>query len=92
MDTDIFATDILATGTNAEDNPKRKHRFLPLLLAIGAVASAILSAGTAIYTTEELLQIKTQTTIINSHMASFTDTVNEQHDQLVMITKDTDSL
>ena len=41
--------DILITVTRTENNQSRKRRFLPLLLGIGAVASAILSACTAIY-------------------------------------------
>ena len=82
-------TDIPTKVTSTENNQNRKRRFLPLLLGINAVASAILSAGTAIYT---LMQIKRQMTKIDTHLASLTDTITEQHDQLVTITKATDSL
>ena len=41
--------DIPITVTSTTNNQNRKRRFLPLLLGIGAVASAILSASTAIY-------------------------------------------
>ena len=87
MDTDIFTT-----VTSTKNNQDRKRRFFPLLLGIGAVASAILSAGTAIYTREKLMQIKRQMTKINTHLSSFTDIIAEQHDQLVTIIKATDSL
>ena len=50
-------TDIPTTVTSTENHQNQKRRFLPLLLRIGAVASAILSAGTAIYTSEQLMQI-----------------------------------
>ena len=51
-------TDIPTTVTSTENNQNQKHRFLRLFLGIGAVASAILTAGTAIYTSEQLIQIK----------------------------------
>ena len=85
-------TDISTTVTNTKNNQNRKRRFLPLLLGIGAVASAILSAGTAIYTSEQLMQIKRQMTKSDTYLASHTDTITEKHDQLVRITKATDSL
>ena len=85
-------TDIPTTVTGSENNQNRKRRFLPLLLGIGAVASAILFAGTPIYTSEQLIQIKRQMTTIDTHLASFSDAITEQHDQLVTITKATDSL
>ena len=87
MDKDIFTT-----VTNTENNENRKLQILPLLFGIGAVASAILSAGTAIYTSEQLIQIKRPLTKIDTHPASFTDTINEQRDKLVTIIKATDSL
>ena len=68
------------------------HRFLPQLLNISAVASAILSAETAIYTSEQLMQIKSRITKIDGHLASLIETISEQHDQLVTITKATDLL
>ena len=55
-------TDIPTTITSTETNQNRKRRILPLLLGIGAVASAILSTGTAIYTCKQLMQIKIQMT------------------------------
>ena len=85
-------TDIPTTVTSTDNNQNRERRFLPLLLRIGAVASAILSDGTEIYTVEQLMQIKSRMTIIDIHLASLTDTITEQHDQLVTITKATDSL
>ena len=85
-------TNIISSGTNSETEKRRKRRFLPLLLGIGAVASAILSAGTAIYTTEQLREIKARMSVIDSHLSSLTTTVTEQHDQLVTITTATDSL
>ena len=84
--------DIPTTVTSTENNQNRKRRFLLLLLGIGAVASAILSAGTAIYTSEQLMQIKRQMTKIDIHLARLTDTITEQHGQLVTITKAADSL
>ena len=56
------------------------------------MAVAILFAGTPIYTSEQLMQIKMQMTKIDTHLASLTDTITEQHDQLVTITKATNSL
>ena len=56
------------------------------------MASAILSARTAIYTSEQLLQIKTQMTQIDTYLERVTETITEQYDQLVTITKVTDSL
>ena len=56
------------------------------------MASAILSAATAIYSSEQLIQIKRQMTKIDTHLASLPDAITEQHDQLVTITKATDSL
>ena len=56
------------------------------------MASAILTAGTAIYTSEQLVQIKSRMTKIDTRLASLTDTMTEQHDQLMTITKATDSL
>ena len=85
-------TDIPTTVTSTENNQNRKRRFLILLQGIGVVTSAILSAGTAIYTREQLMQIKRQMTKTDTHLASLTDTITEQHDQLVTITKSTDSL
>ena len=87
-------SDLPTTVTSTENNQNRKRRFLPLLLGIGAVASAILSAGTAIYVyiSEQLMQIKRQMTKIDTHLASLTDKITEQHDQLVTITKATNSL
>ena len=85
-------TDIPISVTSTENNQNRKRQFLPLLLGRGAVASAILSTGTAIYTSEQLMQIKRQMTKIDTHLASLTDTITEQHDQLVTITKTTHSL
>ena len=85
-------THVPTTVTGTENNQNRKLRFLPLLLGIGAVASAILSAGTAIYTSEQLVQIKIRMTTIDTHLACLTDTMTEQRDQLVTITKAIDSL
>ena len=85
-------TDIPTTVSSTENNQNRKRRFLPLLLGIGAVASAILSTGTAIYTSEQLVQIKSRKTTFDTHCASLTDTMTEQHDQVVKITKATYSL
>ena len=48
-------TDIPTTVTSTKNNQNRKRRFLVLLLGIGAVASARLSAGTAIYTSGQLM-------------------------------------
>ena len=73
-------SDIPTTITSTENNQNRKRRFLPLLLGIGAVASAILTAYTAIYTSEQLIQIKRQMTKIDTHLASLTDPITEQHD------------
>ena len=85
-------TNIPTTVTSTENNKIRKRRFLQLLLRIGAVASAILPAGTAIYTSQQLIQIKTQLTKIDTHLASLTDTITKQHDQLVTITNESESL
>ena len=52
MDKDIFTK-----VTSTDNNQNRKRRFLTLLLGIGAVPSAILFARTAIYTSEQLMQI-----------------------------------
>ena len=38
------------------------------------------------------MQIKSQMTKFDGHLASLTDTITEQHDQLVTITKETDLL
>ena len=38
------------------------------------------------------MKIKNQMAVIDSHMASMTDTITVQHDQLITITKETDSL
>ena len=85
-------TDIPTTVTSTKTNQYQKRRFLPQLLGIGPVASAILSDGTAIYTSEQLMQIKRQMTKIDTHLASLTNTITEQHDQLVARPKATDSL
>ena len=44
------------------------------------------------YTSEQLMQIKKLMTKIDTHLASLTDTITEQHDQLVTNTKATESL
>ena len=73
-------TDIPTTVTSTKTNQNQKRRFLPLFLLIGPVDSAILSDGTAIYTSEQLMQIKRQMTKIDTHLAILTNTITEQHD------------
>ena len=85
-------TDIPTTVTGTDNNQNRNRRFLPLLLGKGAVALAMFSAGISIYTSEQLVQIKSRMTKIDIHFASLTDKLTEQHNQLVTITKATDSL
>ena len=82
-------TDLPTTFSSSENNENRKGRFLPLLLGIAAVASAILSD---IYTSKQLMQIKSQMRIFDTNLRSLNYTITEQHDQLVTIIKTTDSL
>ena len=61
------------------------RQFLLLLFNIGAMASAILSNSTAINTSLQIMQIKSQITKINTHLYSLIDTKSEKYHQLVTI-------
>ena len=74
-----MATNITITATSTKNNTYRKRRYLPLLLRIGAFTSALLYADTAIYTSEQLMQIKYQMTKIDEHLSSLTDKITELH-------------
>ena len=54
----LMKINMFTTFTSTENNQNQKRRILPLLLGIGSVASAILSANTAVYTSEQLMLIK----------------------------------
>ena len=54
----LIITNVFTTVTSRKNNYNQNRRLLPLLLGIGAVPSAILTADTAIYISKQLFQIK----------------------------------
>ena len=85
-------TDTHITVTSTKNNKNRNRQILPLLFGNCAVTSAILCAGTEIYTSDQLMLIKSRMAKINGHLASLTETITKQHDKLVTIIIATDSL
>ena len=63
-----------------------------MLIAIGAVASAVISVNSAMYTTQQLSEIRSRVGSIDDHLSSLTTYVSEQHNTLVNGTKEIGSL
>ena len=80
-----------ATDSGNEEHV-RKKRFLPFLFGVGAIVSAVISTANTAYTVVQLNAIRSKLNIISQHVSEMSNEVSAEHDQLVTISKATDSL
>ena len=75
----------------AVDTRVRKKRFLLFLFGVKASVSAVRSTANTAYTVSQLNDIRLKLQLISQHVSELSE-VSAKLDQLVDITKDTDSL
>ena len=76
----------------AADARVRKKRFLPFLFGVSAISSAVISTANTAYTVSQLNDIRSKLQLISQHVSELSTEVSAEHDQLVTIAKDIDSL
>ena len=70
----------------------RKKRFLPFLFGVSAIVSAVISTENTAYTVSQINDIRSKLQLISQHVSELLTEVSAEHDHLVTIAKDTDSL
>ena len=76
----------------AADAKVCKKRFLPFLFGVSVMVSAVILTANTAYTVNQLNDIRSKLQLIYQHVSELLTEVSTEHDKLVTIAKDLNSL